>query len=95
MARRSWCGAIVFAAILAACGSTEEDGTKIDAGDAGDAGNTESSIDCSRVGCAPPPMCSTGCTETCGCCSCAEGEEFQVEGGVLVCTGGCYAFTQG
>ena len=45
------------------------------------------SIDCSRVGCAPPPLCSSGCTAACGCCACAEET---VEGG-LRCTGGCYA----
>lgn len=43
-------------------------------------------FDCSQVGCAPPPLCSTGCKEVCGCCSCAEGS---VSGG-LQCTGGCY-----
>jgi hypothetical protein len=43
-------------------------------------------VDCSKVGCAPPPLCSTGCTETCGCCSCADGT---VQGG-LKCMGGCY-----
>jgi hypothetical protein len=44
-------------------------------------------VDCSNVGCAPPPLCATGCTEACGCCSCADGE---VQNGLL-CVGGCYA----
>jgi hypothetical protein len=43
-------------------------------------------IDCSLAGCAPPPMCKTGCTEVCGCCSCADG---MVQGN-LVCNGGCW-----
>ena len=55
------------------------------AGQAGMAGNG-GGRDCSNVGCAPPPMCSTGCTEVCGCCSCLEG----VTMGNLVCVGGCW-----
>jgi hypothetical protein len=43
-------------------------------------------IDCALVGCAAPPLCSTGCTEVCGCCPCVEGT---MENG-LVCTGGCW-----
>jgi hypothetical protein len=39
------------------------------------------------VGCAMPPMCATGCRETCGCCPCAEGT-WQ---GNLVCRNGCWA----
>jgi hypothetical protein len=46
-----------------------------------------STINCALVGCAAPPMCATGCTETCGCCSCAEG----IRQGDLVCQGGCWA----
>ena len=43
-------------------------------------------IDCSNVGCAAPPLCSTGCKSACGCCTCIDG---QVSGG-LRCMGGCY-----
>src|SRR5262245_44090352 len=56
----------------------------------GGAGST-GSIDCSMVGCAAPPLCETGCTEPCGCCSCSPG---QVMGG-RVCVGGCYAADAG
>jgi hypothetical protein len=43
---------------------------------------------CATVGCAAPPLCSTGCQATCGCCTCAQGER----NGDLVCTSrGCYA----
>jgi len=42
---------------------------------------------CANVGCAAPPLCSTGCQATCGCCPCAPGQR----NGDLVCTGaGCY-----
>lgn len=42
---------------------------------------------CANVGCAAPPLCSTGCQATCGCCSCAPGQR----SGDLVCTSqGCY-----
>jgi hypothetical protein len=37
-------------------------------------------------------MCSTGCTEPCGCCPCAEGEHYgQSDASPYVCKGGCYA----
>lgn len=66
-------------------GGTSGGSTSVGGADAsGQAG--ESSIDCSQVGCSPPPLCSTGCTEQCGCCPCTEGE---VQG-ELVCTGGCF-----
>jgi hypothetical protein len=43
---------------------------------------------CANVGCAAPPLCSVGCTATCGCCNCAPGER----NGDLVCTAqGCFA----
>jgi hypothetical protein len=43
---------------------------------------------CATAGCAAPPLCSVGCTATCGCCSCSPGEHT----GDLVCTDqGCYA----
>jgi len=47
-------------------------------------------IDCSNVGCAAPPLCATGCTAACGCCSCGDGETSPVDGGFMVCVGGCY-----
>lgn len=52
-------------------------------------------IDCSNVGCGAPPLCSEGCQATCGCCACGEGEQITVDGGILVCTGGCYAEVPG
>ncbi len=75
---------------LAACGSTDEDGKgaidgSVDAGN--DAAADGGKIDCSRVGCSPPPMCDVGCTAECGCCPCAEGETM----GSYVCTGGCWS----
>src|SRR4030043_172530 len=42
---------------------------------------------CDMVGCAAPPLCSTGCQETCGCCFCTSGES---GGNNLVCVGGCF-----
>ena len=43
---------------------------------------------CAHAGCAAPPLCSVGCTATCGCCSCSPGER----NGDLVCTSqGCFA----
>ncbi len=91
MARRLLAVALL---LCAACGSSDDDGGS----GAKDAGKDvaadvaadvapEGSIDCSRVGCGAPPMCSTGCTEVCGCCSCGDGE---TQGG-LVCSGGCWA----
>jgi hypothetical protein len=44
-------------------------------------------VNCALVGCAAPPLCSTGCTEVCGCCPCADG----TTSGSLICTGGCWA----
>jgi hypothetical protein len=46
-----------------------------------------SAINCATVGCSAPPLCSVGCTATCGCCACGEGERKDD----LVCHGGCYA----
>jgi hypothetical protein len=62
-------------------------GTGGTVGSGGSGGTKGSTIDCSMVGCSMPPMCATGCTATCGCCSCAEGT-WQ---GNLVCRGGCWA----
>ena len=49
---------------------------------------------CANTGCGAPPMCGTGCTAVCGCCSCLPG---QIGGnGSLVCTNyGCYEPTDG
>jgi hypothetical protein len=68
--------------VTAAGGSTAAGGA---AGKGGAAGT--SGLDCSMVGCAMPPLCATGCRETCGCCPCADGT-WQ---GDLVCRGGCWA----
>lgn len=57
----------------------------------GGAKGTGGSIDCSLVGCAAPPMCSTGCTEPCGCCPCVDGQIM----GSVVCKGGCYVALDG
>ncbi len=46
----------------------------------------KTNIDCSQVGCAAPPLCSTGCTAACGCCNCAAGT---MSNG-LRCQNGCY-----
>ncbi len=54
-------------------------------------GGTSGGIDCSRVGCAAPPLCSVGCTEPCGCCPCSEGT---VQDN-LVCANGCWASAAG
>jgi len=53
--------------------------------------SSTSTINCSLVGCAAPPLCSTGCKEPCGCCPCSEGSV----SGNLTCKGGCYAETGG
>lgn len=50
-------------------------------------GNGGSGVNCALVGCAAPPLCSTGCTEVCGCCPCSEGSQ----SGNQVCTNGCWA----
>jgi len=49
---------------------------------------------CANAGCAAPPLCSTGCTAVCGCCSCLPGQISA--NGSLVCTNnGCYEPTDG
>lgn len=55
-----------------------------------DAGG-DAALDCSTVGCSPAPLCETGCTAACGCCSCAPGEIIALDAGARVCVGGCYA----
>src|ERR1043165_9947322 len=48
-------------------------------------------INCSNVGCGPPPRCDVGCQEPCGCCPCADGSVQVIGGQKYVCGGGCYA----
>ncbi len=93
---------LVFGPIVACGGNTDSDSSNAGgasaaggSGASGGSGGGSGGIDCSRVGCGPPPMCDTGCTETCGCCSCGEGATSAVDGGLLVCTGGCYTFVTG
>jgi hypothetical protein len=78
---------------MAACGSSEPDDSS--GGGASQAGSSQGGqgggIDCSAVGCAPPPLCSDGCVDVCGCCSCAEGEIIERTGTTYRCEGGCYA----
>ncbi|NOY91154.1 MAG: hypothetical protein GXP55_08075 [Deltaproteobacteria bacterium] len=47
--------------------------------------------DCSAVGAGRPPLCEVGCTEVCGCGSCAEGAIEDRAGELRVCVGGCFA----
>jgi hypothetical protein len=86
---RAWISALLSVVVVAACSSSDDETGGADA--AVESGSTDTGIDCSLVGCGAPPLCSTGCTETCGCCSCGEGEQITSDGGTLVCTGGCYA----
>lgn len=47
----------------------------------------DSGPNCANVGCAPPRICSEGCTAPCGCCLCTPGQTL----GELVCNQkGCY-----
>lgn len=50
--------------------------------------DTDAGIDCSTIGCGAPTICGEACTEPCGCCPCADGEEM---GATHVCSGGCFA----
>jgi hypothetical protein len=95
--------ALVALAVASCGGSTTtgapDGGTSVGAGGSAGAGGTgggsgsknDGSIDCSTIGCAPPPMCSSGCTAVCGCCACGEG---MVEGD-LICAGGCWKPLEG
>jgi len=74
------------------------DGTAGQAGTGGNGGSAGSGAagtggitDCSNVGCAPAPLCDTGCLEPCGCCPCAEGSQEQLQGELRTCVGGCWA----
>jgi hypothetical protein len=59
----------------------------------GGAGGGPSS--CDLVGCAPPPLCATGCSSRCGCCPCTEGDATDLDGVKHECVGGCWAPTDG
>lgn len=88
-ARKCTIAFLLFAAFAVACSDSDDETGSKDAGV--ESGSQDTGIDCSLVGCGAPPLCSTGCTETCGCCACGEGEQIAGEAGTLVCTGGCYA----
>ncbi|HVZ73295.1 MAG TPA: hypothetical protein VHJ20_13035 [Polyangia bacterium] len=55
-------------------------------GGSGGTGGSSSTLDCSLVGCGPPPMCGSQCSTSCGCCPCGEGQRQDD----LVCHGGCW-----
>jgi hypothetical protein len=79
--QRSVLGFLTLALIGVACGG----GTLAPAADA--AADVPPNA-CANVGCAAPPLCSVGCTATCGCCNCSPGER----NGEAVCTDqGCFA----
>ena len=48
-------------------------------------------IDCSVVGCAPPPVCGDEAVSCrpCGCCSCGDGQ-LRGENQPFICAGGCW-----
>jgi len=52
--------------LLGACSS--DDAAPGGSSDATTDAKVESGIDCSKVGCAPPPPCGQTCKEVCGCC---------------------------
>lgn len=93
-------GLVALFMFAPACGSSEStDGAGGSAGtaqaggagmhQAGQGGST--AVDCANVGCAPPPLCSEGCLDACGCCPCADGEIIERTGTSYRCEGGCYA----
>jgi hypothetical protein len=83
-------GGVVSTAPAGGSGIIATGGTAA-AGGTGGTHSTTSTIDCSAVGCAAPPLCSTGCTDPCGCCPCSAGQTQ----GSLVCVGGCFAAVGG
>jgi len=69
--------------VAAACGS--------EADEARQTPRTAATQDpCAGAGCALPPVCGVGCTARCGCCSCADGQTFPINGRLHVCKGGCF-----
>jgi hypothetical protein len=82
----------VCALFTAALGLGGACGGGVETDNSGSTGTgSTSGVDCSNVGCAPPPLCSTGCQETCGCCPCLDGQMMSdPQNGDLVCNGGCY-----
>lgn len=56
-----------------------------------DAPTADSGLDCSTIGCGPPPICGDACDAPCGCCPCGDGEEMSAGGVQYVCAGGCWA----
>lgn len=47
-------------------------------------------LDCSTIGCGPPPICGEACDAPCGCCACGEGARMDAGGVSYVCSGGCW-----
>jgi hypothetical protein len=77
---RSILGFLTLAVIGASCGGSLTPQP--------DAGSDAPPNVCANAGCAAPPLCSLGCTATCGCCNCSPGER----NGDLLCTEqGCFA----
>jgi hypothetical protein len=91
---------VVLGLVVACGGSTSSSGSggAAGAGAGGSSGSTggaqpiggSGGLDCSTVGCAPPPMCDTGCTAACGCCSCGDGDLFDGPSGPMICQNGCF-----
>ncbi len=87
--------------LILGCGQSERDSKSGGAGGGGQAGangagagqggNSSGGSSCANVGCAPPALCSEGCTEPCGCCPCSEGEIVTRTGQSYQCSGGCFA----
>jgi hypothetical protein len=87
--------------VVAACSDDEGDDTASTstaasgASSSGAGGSGGEPTDCSNVGCAAPPLCSEGCNEFCGCCTCNDGERIPGDDGPLSCEGGCYVPLRG
>ena len=80
-------GATVLAAAALALYTAACDATPLTKTMTNDPPHPTPNNNCATRGCGAPPMCSTGCQESCGCCACAPGER----NGDLICTsGGCY-----
>jgi len=50
---------------------------------------------CESVGCGQAPLCSDGCQEPCGCCSCALGQVQYIGGVSYSCLGDCWGPSDG